>query len=126
MPRPRPAGTSSARRSSAAREGVAGSGMTHPPRPHAHEMAAQLRAGEITSRELTEAHLAAAEGGNRALNAWLTIDRAGALAQADVADRRLAALAGRDDRDGGAHLRPLLGVPVALKDLVSVKGGQCT
>ena len=86
----------------------------------AHEMTEQLRAGEITSRQLTEAHLDAAEAGNRALNAWLTIDRDSALAQADAADARLAAPAGETD----AH--PLLGVPVALKDLVSVKGGQCT
>ena len=86
----------------------------------AHEMSGRLRAGEVTSRQLTEAHLDAAENGNRALNAWLTIDRDSALAQADAADARLAAPAG----DADSH--PLLGVPVALKDLVSVKGGQCT
>jgi len=84
----------------------------------AHEMTARLTAGEISSRELTTAHLDAAEAGNHALNAWLTIDRESALAQADAADARLAA------HDPTAH--PLLGVPVALKDLVSVKGGQCT
>jgi aspartyl-tRNA(Asn)/glutamyl-tRNA(Gln) amidotransferase subunit A len=83
-------------------------------------MTAALRSGELTSRDLTEAHLAAAEAGNHATNAWLTIDRERALAEADAADARLAAPAGPDD----AH--PLLGVPVALKDLVSVKGGQCT
>jgi Asp-tRNA(Asn)/Glu-tRNA(Gln) amidotransferase A subunit family amidase len=45
----------------------------------AHEMADRLRAGEVTSRELTEAHLDAAEAGNHALNAWLTVDRDEAL-----------------------------------------------
>jgi len=45
----------------------------------AHEMAALMRAGEISSRALTEAHLAVAERQNHALNAWLVIDRAGAL-----------------------------------------------
>jgi len=84
----------------------------------AHEMTDRLRAGEISSRDLTEAHLHAAEAGNHALNAWLSIDRESALAQADAADARLAG------REPDAH--PLLGVPVALKDLVSVKGGQCT
>jgi len=84
----------------------------------AHEMADRLRAGEISSHDLTLAHLDAAEAGNHALNAWLTIDRAEALRQADAADTRLAA------RDPGAH--PLLGVPIALKDLVAVRGGQCT
>ena len=57
-------------------------------RLHAHEMAALLRSGEVSSRALTEAHLAAAERQNRALNAWLAIYRTDALAQADAADLR--------------------------------------
>jgi aspartyl-tRNA(Asn)/glutamyl-tRNA(Gln) amidotransferase subunit A len=92
--------------------------MTDLTRLHAHDMADRLRSGEISARELTAAHLDAAEAGNHALNAWLTIDRDSALAQADAADSRLAA--------GASEAHPLLGVPVALKDLVSVKGGQCT
>ncbi len=91
----------------------------------AHEMAARLRAGEVSSRELVEAHLAEAEAGNAALNAWLVIDRGGALAAADAADTRLAAA-----RAAGpaalAALHPLCGVPVGLKDLVTVRSGQCT
>ena len=51
-------------------------------RLRAHEMAALLRARQVSSRALTEAHLAAAERQNRALNAWLVIGRAEALAQA--------------------------------------------
>src|SRR3954463_12522025 len=94
-------------------------------RLHAHAMTDRLRAGDVSSRELVEAHLDRAEAENRALNAWLTIDRERALAEADAADARLAA-----GRAEGAKLRadthPLLGVPVALKDLVSLKGGQCT
>jgi aspartyl-tRNA(Asn)/glutamyl-tRNA(Gln) amidotransferase subunit A len=94
-------------------------------RLHAHEMASLLRAGAISAHELAEAHLTAAERDNHALNAWLTIDRTRALAEADLADDRLAAAKG-----GGAHaldrLQPLLGIPVGLKDLVSVAGGQCT
>jgi aspartyl-tRNA(Asn)/glutamyl-tRNA(Gln) amidotransferase subunit A len=88
-------------------------------------MAARLRAGELSSRELTAAHLEAAQAGNRALNAWLVIDADGALAAADAADARLAAA-----RAGGSAalvaLHPLCGVPVGLKDLVTVRGGQCT
>jgi aspartyl-tRNA(Asn)/glutamyl-tRNA(Gln) amidotransferase subunit A len=99
--------------------------MTDLTRLHAHEMAGLLRSTEVSSRDLTEAHLAAAERDNHALNAWLSIDRDRALAEADAADRRLAAA-----RAGGAaaldRLQPLLGIPVALKDLVSLKGGQCT
>ena len=99
--------------------------MTDLTRLHAHEMATLLRSGQVSSRDLTEAHLTAAERDNRALNAWLTIDRDRALTEADAADARLAAA-----RSGGTDaldlLRPLLGIPVALKDLVSVAGGQCT
>ena len=94
-------------------------------RLHAHEMAALLRSGEVTSRALTEAHLAVAERQNHALNAWLAIYRTDALAQAEAADRRLAE-ARRDGATALAALHPLCGVPVALKDLVSVKGGQAT
>src|SRR5216117_2634606 len=94
-------------------------------RLYAHEQAMRLRTGELSSRELVEAHLGVAERQNRVLNAWLTIDRERALAEADAADLRLAAA-----RSEGAAaveaLHPLLGVPIALKDLISVEGGQCT
>ena len=97
--------------------------MTELTRLFAHEQAARLRTGELTSHALAEAHLDRAESQNRALNAWLTIDRERALAEADAADTRLAAA--REDGTLDAE-HPLLGVPVALKDLVSVAGGQCT
>jgi len=88
-------------------------------------MSDRLRAGDLSSRELVEAHLALAERENPALNAWLVIYGASARAAADVADARLAVA-----RDEGAAalaaLHPLCGVPVGLKDLVSVRGGQCT
>ena len=91
----------------------------------AHEMAARLRAGEVSSRKLVEAHLDVAERQNNALNAWLTIDRDRALAEADAADVRLHA-ARAEGSTAVESLHPLLGIPVALKDLVSVEGGQCT
>ncbi len=94
-------------------------------RLHAHELAGLLRTGSTSAREIANAHLDAAERGNRALNAWLTIDRERALAEADAADARFAtARAAGPAALGGLH--PLLGIPIALKDLVSVKGGQCT
>jgi aspartyl-tRNA(Asn)/glutamyl-tRNA(Gln) amidotransferase subunit A len=99
--------------------------MSDLPRLYAHEMSRLLRAGDVSSRALTEAHLAAAERQNHALHAWLVIYRAGALAQADAADRRLAE-ARRAGQAALAALHPLCGVPIALKDLVSVKGGQAT
>jgi len=88
-------------------------------------MAALLRRGEVSSRQLTEAHLAVAERQNRALHAWLVIYREDALAQADAADKRIAE-ARRAGPAGVQALHPLCGVPVGLKDLVSVKGGQAT
>ena len=99
--------------------------IADPTRLLAHEMAAALRAGELSSRALVSAHLDLAERQDHALHAWLTLDRDGALAAADAADVALAAAR----REGAAALdalHPLLGIPVALKDLVSVKGGQCT
>ena len=90
-----------------------------------HEQAALLRSGALSSRELTGAHLDVAQRQNRALNAWLTIDAEGALAQADAADTILGGARGAGAAAVEA-LAPLLGLPVALKDLVSVKGGQAT
>jgi aspartyl-tRNA(Asn)/glutamyl-tRNA(Gln) amidotransferase subunit A len=83
-----------------------------------HALAAALRRGGLSSRQIVEAHLDVAERQNRALNAWLAIDRDGALAAADRADARL--------REGADGHHPLFGLPVGLKDLVSVAGGQCT
>jgi aspartyl-tRNA(Asn)/glutamyl-tRNA(Gln) amidotransferase subunit A len=97
--------------------------VTELTRLRAHEMAARLRAGEVSSRELTEAHLDLAERQDRGLHAWLSIDRERALAEADRADARL-----RGGKSAGTAetLHTMLGIPVALKDLVSVKGGQAT
>jgi mandelamide amidase len=75
--------------------------------------AAQLiRAKQVTSLELTEAFLARAEA-NRDLNAYITLDRASALAAARRADADLAA---------GKTPGPLHGVPLAVKDNVHVAG----
>ena len=99
--------------------------MSELTRLRGHEMAARLRRGEVSAHDLAVAHLDLAERQNHALNAWLSIDRAQALAAADAADARLAVA-----RDEGAAAvaatHPLLGVPIALKDLVSIAGGQCT
>jgi aspartyl-tRNA(Asn)/glutamyl-tRNA(Gln) amidotransferase subunit A len=91
----------------------------------AHEMAALLRAGTVTSGELAEAALAAIAATDRALHAWLAVDSDGARAAAEAADRALAAAR---TAGGGAlaALHPLHGVPLGLKDLVSVRGLPCT
>jgi len=91
----------------------------------AHELADRLRAGDVTSSEITAAHLARARMTDRGLHAWLTIDDDRAMEEADAADARLAA-ARAEGQAAVDALHPLLGIPVALKDLVSLKGGQCT
>ncbi len=101
--------------------------MTQPEltRLTAAAMSDRLRAGDLSSRDLVDAHLDLAERENPALNAWLVLDGEGARAVADDADARLAA-ARSEGAAALAALHPLCGVPVGLKDLVSVRGGQCT
>ncbi len=75
--------------------------------------AAQLiRERKVTSAELTQAYLARADA-NRDLNAYITLDRAGALAAAQRADAELAAGRAR----GALH-----GVPLVVKDNTHVAG----
>ena len=79
------------------------------------EMRARLAARETTARALAETAIGAAEELNGTLNAFLEIDRAGALKRAGEIDEGLA-----EQRDGGA----LAGVPVAVKDNICVRGLQ--
>ncbi|MDQ1614807.1 MAG: aspartyl-tRNA(Asn)/glutamyl-tRNA(Gln) amidotransferase subunit, partial [Actinomycetota bacterium] len=80
----------------------------------AGELAALLAAGETSSLEVTRAHLDRIEAVDPALHAFLQVDTEGALAQARSADERRAA--------EPAEASALLGVPVAVKDVVATKG----
>ena len=82
----------------------------------AHEHAARLRAGDYTARALAEATLRRVRDQEPRLNAYITITDELALAQAEAADERL--------RSGDAA--PLTGIPVAIKDLLSVVGVETT
>ncbi|MCW2776851.1 MAG: amidase, partial [Frankiales bacterium] len=73
---------------------------------------ALLREGRLSAVELLGLCLARIDALDGRLNAFCTLFREGALAEAQAAD---AALAVGDDR-------PLLGVPVAVKDTTSVAG----
>ena len=75
-----------------------------------------LRKKAFSSVELTRAVLSAIAKKDGALGAYLSVDEAGALRQAEAAD---AARAGGLDAE-------LLGVPVAVKDLINVDGQPCT
>jgi aspartyl-tRNA(Asn)/glutamyl-tRNA(Gln) amidotransferase subunit A len=79
-------------------------------------LAAALAAREISSVELTSATLDRIERAQGALNAFVTIDRDGALAQAKAAD------AARARGDAG----PLTGVPIAHKDVLMTAGLRTT
>jgi aspartyl-tRNA(Asn)/glutamyl-tRNA(Gln) amidotransferase subunit A len=83
---------------------------------------AALRAGEVSSRELTAACLKRIERLDALLHAFLTVDAENALAQAEQADRRLMEWR----RNPSGDLPPLLGVPIAVKDVLCVKGMRCT
>ena len=82
----------------------------------ASELSALLVSGEVSSVQLTQTYIERAKRFAR-LNAYVTLDEAGALAQADIADRQLKA---------GNARRPLLGLPVAVKDQLDVKGVRTT
>ncbi|MEW2223073.1 amidase [Streptomyces sp. NPDC006990] len=90
-----------------------GTGVGEPePLPGLARAAAALAAGETTSRALTERALARIEATQPTLNAFRRVRAEAALAEADAADRARAQGRGR----------PLLGVPVAVKDDTDVCG----
>ncbi|MBN1558339.1 MAG: Asp-tRNA(Asn)/Glu-tRNA(Gln) amidotransferase subunit GatA, partial [Lentisphaerae bacterium] len=81
-----------------------------------HGALAMLGRGACSSADLVEAVLAAIAARDGALHAYLTVDAESARAQARAADAA---------RARGARGR-LLGVPLAVKDVLNVKGQPCT
>ncbi|MCL5996370.1 MAG: Asp-tRNA(Asn)/Glu-tRNA(Gln) amidotransferase subunit GatA [Chloroflexi bacterium] len=81
-----------------------------------HEAREGLRAKQFSSMELTRAFLDRIHALNPRLNAYITVNEAGALQQAQVADERIAR--GEDT--------PILGVPIAIKDVLSTQGLRTT
>jgi aspartyl-tRNA(Asn)/glutamyl-tRNA(Gln) amidotransferase subunit A len=80
------------------------------------ELAADLRAKRISSVEATTDALDRIDAAQSRLNAFITVDREGALAQARAAD----ALIARGDAP------PLAGVPIAHKDVLMTAGMRTT
>jgi aspartyl-tRNA(Asn)/glutamyl-tRNA(Gln) amidotransferase subunit A len=80
------------------------------------ELSAALRAREVSSVELAREALSRAHASQPALNAFITIDDEGAMAQARDADARLA----RGDAT------PLTGIPIAHKDILMTRGLRTT
>lgn len=82
------------------------------------EMQAGLDKGDFSSRELVEAALSRIESSDAKTHAFLHLAKEYALKQAEEADR------GRKTDDGKE--KSLLGIPVAIKDVLSVEGFPCT
>jgi amidase len=76
------------------------------------EQARMIRDGEVSSRELVQACLDRIAALDPQLNAWRIVLAEKALAEADQAD----------GRRGAGNERPLLGVPLAIKDDLRVAG----
>jgi aspartyl-tRNA(Asn)/glutamyl-tRNA(Gln) amidotransferase subunit A len=76
------------------------------------ELAADLRARRVSAVELTKHYLERIERFDGALNAFVTVTAEQAIAQSELADKRLA--------DGAATL--LTGIPIAHKDIFCTAG----
>jgi aspartyl-tRNA(Asn)/glutamyl-tRNA(Gln) amidotransferase subunit A len=88
------------------------------------EAQALLQKGEISSRELTQAALEQIAALDGTIHAFLHLDPDGALKQADWADAKLAELR-KTDLPVSAPAA-LLGIPLAVKDVLAVEGMPCT
>jgi len=81
-----------------------------------HESAGLLGKREVSSLQLTQAALDRIGAVDGRVRAFLTVTAERALAQADAADARIAA----------GERGPLLGVPVAIKDVLTTQGVTTT
>ncbi len=80
------------------------------------ELRKQLDAGEITSEQVTQEYLDHIAATNENINAFITICKEEALADARAADQRIAA----------GKAAPLTGIPIALKDIFNTTGIRTT
>ena len=83
----------------------------------AHELITRLQSGEITARQLVQSTLDRIDAIDGQINAFISVDAESALASADSIDTR---------RANGEPLGPLAGIPLALKDILCVRGGRTT
>ena len=79
------------------------------------ELSQQLTAGACSSEEIVKDVIGAIRETDELIGAYLSLDEEKALAQARVADKA------RDKGDAS----PLLGIPIAVKDLLNVEGESC-
>lgn len=77
------------------------------------ELAAAIKNKKVTVQEATEAVLAQIEANEDNYNCYVTVDKEGALKQAEEVQKKI---------DEGALEGPLAGVPVAIKDNMCTEG----
>ncbi len=77
-----------------------------------------LRRREVSSREVVSAVLSRIAAVEEQVKAYLTLVAEAALSEAEVADRRLT--------KGAPDHAPLLGIPLALKDVICTRGVRTT
>ena len=82
-----------------------------------HELHEQLKNKQISSVELTQAVYERVDEVEGRIGAYLTLDKDVALAQAAKVDAKIAA---------GEKIKPLAGIPGAIKDNISTKGLRTT
>ena len=83
----------------------------------AHAALDLLIAGDLTSVDLTRSVLARIDASEAQINAYISLDPERALLLAADVDRR---------RQSGEVLGPLAGIPLAIKDVLCVRGGRTT
>ena len=81
------------------------------------EASARIKASSVTATELVKACLARIDVYNPKINAFITVTRDAALAQATVLDA---------EQRGGRLRGPLHGIPIALKDNIDTAGIRTT
>lgn len=85
------------------------------------QLSRAIRTGDLSSRVITEAFLERIAGIEQEIHAFLHLDPEKALQQADNADQLL-----QRARKTGEPIHPLAGIPIAVKDVLTVAGMPCT
>ena len=81
-----------------------------------HELKEKLKRREISARELTLEFIKRIERVEKDIHSFITLTKDDALKQAEDIDNKIK---------GGKDL-PLLGIPLAIKDLICIRGVRTT